>query len=58
MTLVVPIIPGSMPKFADGTMAEGLVEMQYGDLRLEFDPQSVEPSGLLPLWVSVSRPVQ
>lgn len=58
MTLVVPIVPGSMPMFADGTVAEGLVEMQYGDLRLEFDPQSVEPSGLLPLWVSVSRPVQ
>lgn len=57
MTLVVPIVPGSMPAFRDGTVANGMVELQYDDLRLEFDPQSVDANGLLPLWISVSRPV-
>lgn len=57
MTLIVPIVPGSMPVFSDGNQADGFVEMHYGDLRLEFDPQDVDASGLLPLWVSISRPL-
>ena len=57
MTMIVPIVPGSIPAFSDGTPAEGFVEMTYGDLRLEFDPQDVDASGLLPLWISISRPI-
>lgn len=58
MTLIVPIVPGSMPYFSDGSVAEGFVERTHGDLRLEFDPQDVDEQGLLPVWVSISRSVK
>ena len=55
LTLLVPIVPGSMPFLTDGTPAEGFVERQYGDLRVEFEPQDYDANGNLLLWISVTR---
>lgn len=57
LTLLVPIVPGSMPFLTDGTPAEGFVERQDGDLRVEFEPQDTDANGNLLLWISVTRPV-
>ena len=58
LTLLVPIIPGSMPHLPDGTPAEGFVERQHGDLRIEFEPQDTDANGNLLLWISVTRPTR
>ena len=58
LTLLVPIIPGSMPHLLDGTPAEGFVERQHGDLRIEFEPQDTDANGNLLLWISVTRPTR
>ena len=58
LTLLVPIVPGSMPAFADGSAAEGIIERHHADLRVEFEPQDLDANGNLLLWINVTRPTR